>query len=206
MTRVTSSKQRCALADAADNALADAADNAAVDAAVNAADKPIHKKRNTGRAKKSLEKMSVRDGSYKPPPMVKRRIHELSSQRKLQIIGYILNTVVYDVAYANGGQKRQCLEGLEYKGFYRPPTLQHLSEYFKVSKSTLSEIWRSRHSLVAPKGKQDSERVQKTGLGPPAPAHTQHLQTSSPESFAPDKFPRNPAASPTLYPATSPPF
>lgn len=123
-------------------------------ASPNGVAKPLPPKRGPGRPKKTIESSIVSDGSYKAPPMVKRKVRELSPQRKLQIIEYILNTTFYDDFVAQGGRKQRCLEGLEYKGNYRPPTLDHLETYFKVSKSTLSGIWRNRHEIAALQGKR----------------------------------------------------
>ena len=135
MTCVTSPNQRVALADVTSKP----------------ADQTIPKQRSPGELK-SLASLIAPNDSYKPPPMRKRVIHELSPQRKVQIIEYILNTLVFDHVVAAGGPKGRCLPGLEYKGNYRPPTISHLEQHFRVSKTTLSRIWRDRHKIVQLKG------------------------------------------------------
>jgi hypothetical protein len=135
------------------------------DATPNAASVPLPTKKKPGKPPKTLESMTILNGTYAPPPPSKRKIHELSPAQKLQIISYILNTSFYDADFANGGPKRRCLEGLEYKGFYRPPTLDHLQAYFKVSKATLSGIWRNRERIVAARGKRRYRSAREEGEG-----------------------------------------
>jgi hypothetical protein len=108
---------------------------------------PVKKKR--GPKPMTLEERARR-ASYKPIKARVRYTNELSIRRKIELIEYFLHHRIHEPMVEQGLQgRRRTMEGLEWDGAWRPPTLKEAEAHFKVPASTIQHIWKAREEVVA---------------------------------------------------------
>jgi hypothetical protein len=108
---------------------------------------PVKKKR--GPKPMTLEERARR-ASYKPVKARVRYVNELSIRRKIVLIEYFLHHRIHEPMVEQGLQgRRRTMEGLEWDGAWRPPTLKEAEAHFKVPASTIQHIWKQREEIVA---------------------------------------------------------
>jgi hypothetical protein len=108
---------------------------------------PVKKKR--GPKPMTLEERARR-ASYKPVKARVRYVNEISIRRKIVLIEYFLHHRIHEPMVEQGLQgRRRTMEGLEWDGAWRPPTLKEAEAHFKVPASTIQHIWKQREEIVA---------------------------------------------------------
>jgi len=87
--------------------------------------------------------------SYKLNPPQKRDWHIVSPRKKMNVILYFLHYRIEEPEVRQGlKQKQRCLKGLEWDGWWRPPTAKEASIHFRIPERTIKNIWYKRDSVV----------------------------------------------------------